>query len=241
MWNPGCSRLAGVVAHAAVVRRPRRRLCARSRLTCGVKGGATEGAGSLARGRLGSVLPSMGYPMAELGHYLRLTTPICGYPNTPICRVEERRGIGNNRRPGSTFFCISRLLRYYDPLRGPSRRFWAPYGSGAGLPLLTRITFSTCLLHTPVDRQRVLLGSKRGSPRGIFPVATLAFPDPHSGRHPLFNISRFAQAPGVAASELLRNTEILLRRDWYLLVFRAVRAHFGFAVQSPGSSGPGTG
>src|ERR1700681_635505 len=83
--------------------------------------------------------------------------------------------------------------------------------------------------------------------RGFSPRITLAFPERITGRHPRLNFSRFAQAsltlrpvdllthlsvglvgrlrrrplPNAAASQLLRHTDILLRRDLHPLVFCA--------------------
>lgn len=116
------------------------------------------------------------------------------------------------------------------------------------------------MLTTPVDRQLVLLRLVDTAPRaGSFPAVALAFPDPipvgihdstfrgllklHSRYGPLIcsptitvglvGRLRRRPLPVDAASQLLRHTDILLRRDLHRagahpLVFRAVRAHLGF-------------
>ncbi len=126
--------------------------------------------------------------------------------------------------------------------------------AGSGLPLLTRITFSTCRAHLPrwID-PGTSRSVWRGSPRGSFPSIALAFPDPFTGRHPrltfrgllklhshygplicsptICGLGRKASTPPVPRRRRFSATQAyryLLRWDFHPRVFRAVRAHNGF-------------
>lgn len=94
---------------------------------------------------------------------------------------------------------ITRLRRYYDPLRGPSQppscRWRSVSTAGSGLRFCRRSPSPRAVLLTPVDCLGAFrCGVLRRSPRGLLPEITLAFPDPLSSRHPRFNFSRLAPA-----------------------------------------------
>jgi hypothetical protein len=125
--------------------------------------------------------------------------------------------------------------------------------AGSGLPLLTRFTFSACRAPYPGGS---MLGTSRSDtrlPARDLPSHRTGLPGPNyrsASTVRLFQVGssfthvtarRFAHPPyvglvgrlrrrplpGDAASQLLRHTDVLLRRDLHPLVFRAVRAHNG--------------
>src|SRR5437870_1811806 len=129
--------------------------------------------------------------------------------------------------------------------------------AGSGLPLLTRITFSTCRAHYPGGSIPGTSRSFARLPARAFPSIALAFPEPITGRHPrrafrgllklhsrygplicspnyVGLVGRLRRRPfrDDAASQLLRHTDILLWWAFHPPVFGAVTAHIGFVWQN---------
>src|SRR5712692_3621477 len=120
-------------------------------------------------------------PLKLPDFYRRFQTHVNRLSFISLVSISEVRALGS---PG-----ITRLPRYYDPLRGPSQppplRRMLGCPTDSGLPLLTQITFSTCRAHYPGGSILVLLGIFCAAPHaGHFPSIALAFPDPIAGRHP---------------------------------------------------------
>ena len=149
---------------------------------------------------------------------------------------------------------ITRLHRYYDPLRDPSQpsswRRRSVCTAGSGLPLLTRIAFSACRAHYPGGSVRCFsVDTVARSRAGLFPNRS-GLPV-HNGRSAsTVFVSRPARASLVlrpadllthlcglgceasmkSVTRLHRSSAIqayrdLLVRDFHPLVIRAARAH----------------
>jgi hypothetical protein len=148
---------------------------------------------------------------------------------------------------------ITRLHRYYDPLRGPSQppsHDGVGMPAGSGLPLLTQITFSACRAHYPGGSVRCFSVISWRAPAPGSSRTALAFPHTTGGRHPRYSFRGLlelhwyyglqicsptfrglgCEASMESVTKLHRSSAIqayrdLLVRDFHPLVIGAARAH----------------